>query len=46
LVALLAALPARTALKHTVDFAALARRVGAAARATGLLPARAALGSI
>jgi hypothetical protein len=41
---LLAALPARTALKHTVDFAALARRVGAAARATGLLPSRAALG--
>ncbi len=41
---LLAALPARSAVKHTLDFAALARRVGAAARTTGLLPARAALG--
>jgi hypothetical protein len=37
------ALPARAALKSAVDFAALARRAGAAARATGLLPARAAL---
>jgi hypothetical protein len=38
------ALPARAAQKSSVDFAALARRVGAAARASGLLPARAALG--
>ena len=38
------ALPARAAQKSAVDFAALARRVGAAARATDLLPARAALG--
>ena len=40
----LAALPARAPLKTSLDFAALARRVGATARATGLLPARAALG--
>jgi len=40
----LAALPARTARKSALDFAALARRVGAASRATALLPARAALG--
>jgi len=41
--AFLAALPARAALKSSLDFAALARRVGAAARATGWLPACAAL---
>jgi hypothetical protein len=40
----LAALPARALLISALDFAALARRVGAAARAAGLLPARAALG--
>jgi phosphoglycolate phosphatase-like HAD superfamily hydrolase len=39
----LAAVPGRTPKKSQVDFAALARRVGAATRANGLLPARAAL---
>lgn len=38
------ALPPRTPKKTSVNFAALARRAGAASRATGLLPARAALG--
>jgi len=40
----LAALPARPIKKVDVDFPALARRSGAEARVTGLLPARAALG--
>ncbi len=38
------ALPSRTPRPVAMDFAALARRAGAAARAAGLLPARAALG--
>jgi hypothetical protein len=40
----LEALPARSAKKTDLDYPALARRAGAAARATGLLPAQAALG--
>ena len=40
----LAALPERRPIKSSIDFVALARRVGAATRANGLLPARAALG--
>jgi hypothetical protein len=41
---LLEALPARAPKSLAVDFAALARRAGAAARASGQLPSQAALG--
>jgi hypothetical protein len=41
---LLDTLPKLPRASTQIDYAALARRVGAAARATGLLPARAALG--